>query len=175
MYTWKFRKYKNSWNSQLHDEIVTSIDFDRDISSPQIITDSNINIEEIHYSQIYITEFEKQVFEAKTKELNSWKEQNVYLEDSGQPCISVRWAISRKIADENNITKAKLCARGFEELQDFPTNSPCCSQIGSIFALIPSENWNISLIDVKTSFLQERKIERIVHLHPPKEANTSKV
>ena len=91
MYTWKFRKYKNGWNSQLHDEIVTSIDFDRDISSPQIITDSNINIEEIHYSQIYITEFEKQVFEAKTKELNSWKEQNVYLEDSGQPCISVRW------------------------------------------------------------------------------------
>ena len=28
---------------------------------------------------------------------------------------------------------------------------------------------------MKTAFLQERKIERIVYLHPPKEANTSKI
>ena len=178
MYTWKFRKYKNGWNSQLHDEIVTSIDFDRDISSLQIIPDSNINIEEIHYSQIYITEFEKQVFEAKTKELNSWKEQNVYVEeDSGQPCISVRWVISRKVVDGNNITKARLCARGFEELQDFASDFPCCSRIGvrSIFVLIASQNWNITSIHVKTAFLQGIKIERIIYLRPPKEANTSKV
>ena len=89
----------------------------------------------------------------------------------------MRWVISRKVVDGNNITKARLCARGFEELQDFPTDSPCCSQIGvrSVFALTASQNWNISLIDVKTAFLQERKIERIVYLHPPKRANTSKI
>ena len=77
----------------------------------------------------------------------------------------------------DNITKARLCARGFEELQDFPTDSPCCSRIGvrTIFALVVSQNWNISSIDVKAAFLQGRKIERIVHLSPPKEANTSKV
>ena len=78
-------KYKNAQNSQLDDGTVLYIDFDRDISSLEIVPDSNSNIEENHYSQIYITELEKQVFEAKTKELNSWKEQNVYLEeeDSG--------------------------------------------------------------------------------------------
>ena len=51
------------------------------MTSFEIVPDSNSSIEEIHYSQIYITELEKQVFEAKTKELNSWKEQNVYLEE----------------------------------------------------------------------------------------------
>ena len=78
----------------------------------------------------------------------------------------MRWVISRKVADGSNITKARVCARGFEELQDIPTNSPCCSTIGgrSIFALIASRNWNISLINVKTTFLQGRKIERTVHL-----------
>ena len=60
-------KYKNAWNSQLDDGTVTSIDFDQDISSLEIVPNSNSNIEEIHYSQIYITELEKQVFEAKTK------------------------------------------------------------------------------------------------------------
>ena len=35
------------------------------------------------------------------------------------------------------------CARGFEELHDFPTDFPCCSRIvvRSIFALIVSQNW----------------------------------
>ena len=41
---------------------VTSIDFDRDISSLEIVSDSNSNIEEIHCSHVYITELEKQVF-----------------------------------------------------------------------------------------------------------------
>ena len=67
--------------------------------------------------------------------------------------------ISRNIVDGKNITKARLYARGFEKLQDFPTYSPCCSRKGerSAFALITSENWNISLIDVKGAFCKEGK------------------
>ena len=73
----------------------------------------------------------KQVCEAKSKELNNWKQQNVYKEkDAGQQCISVRWVITRKIVNGENITKARLCARGFEEIQDFPKDSPFCSRIG---------------------------------------------
>ena len=43
----------------------------------------------------------------------------------------------------------------------------CGSRIGvrSIFALIASQNWNISG-DVRTAFLQGKKIERIVYLRP---------
>ena len=57
----------------------------------------------------------------------------------------MRWVLRRKVRYGNNITKARLYARGFEELQDFPINAPCCAWIGvrSIFALIASPNWNI--------------------------------
>ena len=57
--------------------------------------------------------------------MDNWKEQNIYLEeeDSGQPCISGKWVTNRKVVDGSCITKARLCARGFEELQDFPNDS----------------------------------------------------
>ena len=45
-------KYKNAWNSQLNDGTATSIDFDQDISSLEIVPDSNSNIKEIHYSHV---------------------------------------------------------------------------------------------------------------------------
>ena len=61
-------KYKNAWNSQLDNGTVTSIDFHQNIFSLEIVPDSNSNTEEIHYAQIYITELEKQLYEAKTKE-----------------------------------------------------------------------------------------------------------
>ena len=65
---------------------------------------------------------------------------------------SVRWVLSRKFVDGKTITKARLCARGFEEVQDFPTDSPCCSRIGlkSVITLIVTEKWEIKSIDVKT-------------------------
>ena len=85
------------------------------------------------------------------------------------------WVISRKVVDRNNLIQARLCARGFEELQDFPTDSPCCSRIGvrSIFAQTAPQNWNISSIDAKTAFLQGRKIKLYicVHLRKPKPVN----
>ena len=103
---WKIQK----WNSQLDDGTITYIDFDRDTSSLEFVPNSRSNVKETHYSQIYISESEKQVFEAKTKELNRLKEQNIFIEeDSGQPCISVRWVIRRKVVDGSNMTEARLC------------------------------------------------------------------
>ena len=62
-------------------------------------------------------------------ELENWKKKEVYREeeDMGQLCISVTWVLSRKVKNGENITKARLCARGFEEVKDFPNDSPCCS------------------------------------------------
>ena len=48
--------------------------------------------------------------------------------DSGQQRISVRWVISLKSLDGKIITKARLCARGFEEIQDFRKDSSTCSK-----------------------------------------------
>ena len=57
--------------------------------------------------------------------MDNWKEQNIYLqeEDSGQPCISVKWVTNGKVVGGSCITKARLCVRGFEDLQDFPNDS----------------------------------------------------
>ena len=70
--------------------------------------------------------------EGKMTELEKWKKQMVYREeeDMGQSSISVRWLLSRKVKNGENIIKARLCARGFEEVKDLPTDSPCCSRIG---------------------------------------------
>ena len=65
--------------------------------------------------------------DAKLRELESWKSR-VYIDIKNQPCISVRWVIKPKVIDGRLSTKAKLCARGFQELQNFHTDSPTCTR-----------------------------------------------
>ena len=105
---------------------------------------------------------------AKMNELESWEKQKLYCEeeDISHSCISVRWVLSCKIKNGENVTKARVCARRFEEIKDFPTDSPCYSQIGvrSIFVLIASNRWRVQAIDVKTPVLQDKQIERTVYL-----------
>ena len=62
-----------------------------------------------------------------------------------------------KIKNAENVTKARLCAWGFKEIKDFPTDSPCCSHIGaqSILALIASNRWKT---DVKNKPLMLKQL-----------------
>ena len=82
------------------------------------------NTEKIHYSEIHMSAIENQANPAKMNELEIWKNQEVYCEeeDISQSCISVRWVSSCKIKNGENVTKARLCAHGFEEINDFPTD-----------------------------------------------------
>ena len=84
----------------------------------------NIN-EEVLLSKV--ERFE--ITEAKLKELENWKNKNVYqeLHDKNQNKISVRLVIRKKIIDGISKPKASLEARGFEDSdinvvrKDFPT------------------------------------------------------
>ena len=78
-----------------------------------------------------MTTIENQTNIAKINELESLKKEEVCCEeeDIGQSCISVRWVLSWKIKNAENVTKARFCARCFKEIKDFPTDSPCCSRI----------------------------------------------
>ena len=134
-------KYSKEWNSKLDDNSIRPIDFERDVDNLHIMSNSSVNTlpntEEIQYSEIYMTAIENQAIIAKMNELESWKKQEVYCEEYiAQSCVSVRWVLSRKIKNGEYVTKARLCACGFEEIKDFPTDSPCCSRISvrSIFA-----------------------------------------
>ena len=112
-------------------------------------------------------------------ELENSNNQNLYMKenDIGQSCISTRWVITKKVLHEETITKARLCTRGFEGNQEFRTDSPCCTRIGirTALAVLTTNNWCLKAADVKTAFLQGKKIEQEVYIRPPKEAATNKV
>ena len=141
----------------------------------------------VHYSKDddhdYLTELsfladvENGIAQAKIKELQQWKDENVYteIENTGQEAISVTWVIRPKMIDGVASVKARLCARGFEEEQLFRTDSPSASREGNrmILAIIAANCWELNSLDVKTAFLQGKPIERDVYIIPPKEAQTN--
>ena len=96
-----------------------SIDYEKDIislehllkSSASNATNLQTNTEEVLCSKIYLAELENETMEAKMTELENWKKQEVYRqeEEKGQSSISVRWVLSRKVKNRENITKARLC------------------------------------------------------------------
>ena len=96
---------------------------------------------------------------------------------TGQNCISTRWVYSEKYVDGKRQIKARLVARGFEETEITQTDSPTCSKecIRLIFALLISNGWHCSSIDIKSAFLQGKEIEREVFVYPPIEAKSQNV
>ena len=77
-----------------------------------------------------------------------------------------------------NLPKSKTCvARGFEEEQNFRTDSLTCSREGVRISLacIATQRWTVNSIDIKTAFLQGKTTERTIYVRPLKEATTSKI
>ena len=98
------------------------------------------------------------------------------VEDNGQDCMSLRWVLKDKLnAAGETFCKARLCVRGFEEEQDFRTDSPTCSREGIrlFLAMTAAHKSKIHSLDVKGAFLQGKEIDRMVIIRPPKEAKTS--
>ena len=174
-------KYPNSWNTVNDSGVSKSIDFDRDVVSwESVVHHPTDDIDEILVSDDVVNNNAKIIAEAKMTELATWKSEGVYDEvcDEGQPCISVRWVISEKEgASKETITKARLCARGFEEMQDFRTDSPTCKResIRLVLSFIAANKWELNSIDIKRAFLQSNEIEREVFIRPPDEACTDKI
>ena len=59
------------------------------------------------------------VVETKLKELENWQNNKVYdeVDNEGQDLIPVRWVITEKIVEGITKTRARLVARGFEEIK----------------------------------------------------------
>ncbi len=115
-----------------------------------------------------------EALEAKQKELDKLKEFDTYeiIEDEGQEYITTLWVITRK-GDE---LRARLTAKGFQELQEVPKESPTMHKhtLRLILAIAATNKWNISASDVKSAFLQGNELDRIVLVKPPKELNLQK-
>ena len=101
----------------------------------------------------------------KLEEFNSFKE----VDDEGQYRISCTWVLWMKGEE----TRARLVARGYEEEQEVPSDSPTVDKgdLQVLLAIAASEGWTIETSDVKSAFLQGKALERKVTVIPPKEAN----
>ena len=83
----------------------------------------------------------------------------------------------KKLVDNEKFIKARLCARGFEEEQNFRTDSRTGStkSLHLTCSMIASNKWTLNSLDVKTAFLQGKAIECTLYVRPPKEANRNQV
>ena len=111
---------------------------------------------------------------AKEKEIKSWKDNEVYEEvvDVGQRAITVRWVITERFKGGLILTKARLVARGFEEITShLRKDSPTCSKESTrmLFIFAAANGWKCNTVDVKSAYLQGDPIDRDIFLIPPPE------
>ena len=147
---------------------------------------NNVNLEKVHYNTVTENEevnivmipFEEQSTEeckeAKRVELQKLKDFDSYKEvtDVGQFRISTTWVLWVKGEE----TRARLVARGYEEPGNVPSDSPTVEKanIRLMLTICQSKGWTVESSDVKSAFLQGRKLQRKVTLKPPREANVQK-
>ncbi len=116
-----------------------------------------------------------EALQAKLSELDKLKDFGTYEEvpDEGQETISTRWVLTSK----ENVIKARLTARGFEEESNVRSDSPTVQSTSMRFLLMTAalNKWKIQSTDIKSAFLQGRSLEREVYIKPPKEYPTKGV
>ena len=119
---------------------------------------SNLSLEEdeIQTHGILIVQNKEKTLEAKLKQLHQRKSKKFYEEipNQNQNCISLRWVIKEKLVDNEKFIKARLCARDFDEEQNFRTDSEMHSTEGLRLtcSMIASNKWTLNSLDVKTAF-----------------------
>ena len=110
---------------------------------------------------------------AKLDELNKWKTHTVYdaVDNCNEKFIDLRWDFSEKyINGELNVEAWP--AKGFQEdNSDILSNSPTCSKesMRLVLNIITSSKWLWWSIDIKSAFLQNKNIDRVVYVKPPKD------
>ena len=162
-------RYYNYFNVRGEDGLLRNVDLER--VKYRKIDDVEVCLMVIVPREHHGTE---EVQKAKLEELQKLAsfESYVIIENVGQYRISSTWVIYYKGKD----IRARLVARGFEEDEDIASDSPtiekCNLRLVLVFAA--SYGWIIESSDVKSAFLQGRKLERDVIVQPPKEAKLPK-
>ena len=108
---------------------------------------------------------------AKYKDFNAFEE----VEDDGQRSIPIRWVVSEQGEDgKNQPFKARLCIRGDLEKgkesirADSPTASKETLKLGLIISA--NEGFTVKSADIKSAYLQGKKLQRKIYVRPPPEA-----
>lgn len=140
----------------------------------------NLNIESEMENDILITK-DVSFDAAKQEEIMSWYKNNVFEEvnDVGQKCVSTRWVCSLKETPNGIVPKARLVARGFEELNihELQKDSPTCASesVRLLLAVICQNKWQVNSMDIKSAFLQGMQLSREIYVRPPPEAEKGNI
>ena len=113
---------------------------------------------------------------AKLDELNKWKTHKVYdaVDNYNEKFIDLRWVFREKYINGELNVKARLVAKEFQEYKfGILSDSPTCSKdsMRLVLNIIASSKWLCWSIDIKSAFLQNKNIDRVVYVKPPKEAD----
>ena len=141
----------------------------------QLVTDGEPVTEEVHMVMIPRDQHSSaECLKAKKTELSKLADFEAFriVDDEGQARISTTWVLWNKGEE----TRARLCARGYEESEDIPSDSPTIDKpnIRLLILIATSYGWNLGSSDVKSAFLQGQQLDRKVVLVPPREANVEK-
>ena len=154
-----------------NDGNVNWVNFDEDFETWKVTSDEE---------EMLILLNSDAITEAKGKEIANWVQNDVYeeVEFNQQPLLSVRWVVTEKVKNGENVLKARLVARGFEEYtNELRKDSPTCAKesVRVTLAIAMAQNWECHSIDVKAAYLQGYQIDRDVYLNPPPEYRNGKV
>ena len=174
---------KNLYNVMSNDYKQSSVFVDR-VSDLEKKT-TNINYtnmlmckeeeEGVFFSEKPTKECLEKVEEAKLCEINNFKKFQVYEEVPLEDCpnqdeiISSIWIIQRK---DGGRVKARLCARGFQEVETYKhTDAPTADKtsIRVFLTIVGMLGWQSGSLDVKSAFLQSHRLDRSVYMLPPKD------
>ena len=117
---------------------------------------------------------------AKLDEVNKWKIHKVYdaVDNCNEKFIDLRWVFPAKYVNGELNVKDRLVAKGFQEDNcDILSDSPTCSKesMRLVLNIVASFKWLCWSIDIKSSFLQNKNINRVVYVKPPKEADCQEI
>ena len=114
-----------------------------------------------------------EVIAAKEKEVENLKKYGTFeeMEDEGKEKITSRWVVTKKTKQDGQKEdfKARLVARGFQEMGDPQSDSPTALRESAklFYSIAANENFNLRSIDIKAAFLQSNELDRDVILEPP--------
>ena len=164
-------KYSDWYNiKNVNDDTISSIDWKsldkwKQYSQEDALINSLVN----NFSDFDIAN-------TKLDELNKWKTHKVYdaVDNCNEKCLDLRWVFSKKYINGELNVKARLVAKRFQEdNSDTLSDSPTCSKesMHLVLNIIASSKWLYWSIDIKSEFLQNKNIDTVVYIKPPKEAD----
>ena len=169
-------KYRDWWNVATDSDGRKCFDF-KNMEYIKITEEDDLDDEEHAFVVVLPRNLhgQKSCIEAKIKEIGNLERHDVFEEvpDKGQKTIGTNWIVTEKVVDGKTKVKARLCARGDQELDkdNIRTDSPTIDKtnIKLILLTASQKQWQVKTSDVSCAFLQGAEIDREVYVKPPAE------